>query len=64
MKTSEKQSSFLLALGFGLAALSLAACEPEVGSAEWCEMMQDKPKGEWSANAAMDFAKHCIMTQN
>lgn len=46
------------------AALSITmitACAPEVGSPGWCSMMKEKPKGEWSANEAGDFAQHCIM---
>jgi hypothetical protein len=39
----------------------LTACEPEVGSVKWCAMMEKKPKGEWSANAALDYARHCII---
>jgi hypothetical protein len=42
-------------------ALFLAACSPEVGSKEWCDDMKQKPKGEWTANQAADFAKHCIL---
>jgi hypothetical protein len=42
-------------------ALILAACSPEVGSKEWCDDMKQKPKGEWTANQAADFAKHCIL---
>ncbi|MDN3697212.1 MULTISPECIES: DUF3012 domain-containing protein [Vibrio] len=37
----------------------LMACT-EVGSKEWCQDMQDKPKGDWTANEAGDFATHCI----
>ena len=37
-----------------------SACSPEVGSKEWCEDLRAKPKGDWSANEAMDFTKHCI----
>jgi hypothetical protein len=44
----------------GLAAV-IAACSPEVGSKEWCEDMKNKPKGDWTANEAADFAKHCIL---
>lgn len=40
--------------------MSLTACAPEVGSEEWCVDMKEKPKGEWTANEATDFAKHCI----
>ncbi|WP_404424117.1 DUF3012 domain-containing protein [Thalassospira australica] len=39
---------------------TLGACSPEVGSKEWCADMKEKPKGDWSANEATDFAKHCI----
>jgi hypothetical protein len=41
--------------------VALAACEPEVGSPDWCEAMKEKPKGDWSANEAGDFAKHCVL---
>ena len=43
---------------FGL--FVLAACAPEVGSDAWCADMKEKPKGEWTANDAGDFAKHCV----
>ena len=39
----------------------LTACSPTVGSKEWCEEMKKKPKGDWSANEAVDYAKHCVM---
>ena len=38
----------------------LSACAPEVGSEAWCTSMKEKPKGEWSANEAGDFTKHCL----
>ena len=38
----------------------LSGCAPEVGSEKWCEKMKEKPKGEWTASEAGDFAKHCI----
>ena len=37
------------------------ACSPKVGSKEWCEEIKKKPKGDWSANEAADFAKNCVM---
>ncbi len=46
-----------------LVAFALAfigGCSPKVGSKEWCEAMEKKPKGEWSANEAQEFAKSCI----
>ena len=42
------------------ASLFLAACEPEVGSEAWCEKMDDKAKGDWTANEATEYAKSCI----
>jgi len=44
----------------GLAVLSLQGCFAEVGSKEWCADLKEKPKGDWSANEAKDYAKHCI----
>jgi hypothetical protein len=41
-------------------ALSLSACAPEVGSDKWCANLKAKPKGDWSANEAADYAEHCI----
>ncbi|MFW5451532.1 MAG: DUF3012 domain-containing protein [Methylophagaceae bacterium] len=40
--------------------LSLTGCSPEVGSEKWCSQIKDQPKGDWTANEAGDFAKHCI----
>ncbi|MDC1213300.1 DUF3012 domain-containing protein [Rhodospirillales bacterium] len=49
-------------MAFALVAVaSLSACSPEVGSKEWCADLKEKPKGDWSANEATDFAKHCIL---
>lgn len=39
----------------------LVACAPEVGSKAWCESMKEKPKGDWTATEATDFAKHCLL---
>lgn len=39
----------------------LSACSPKVGSEAWCTDMQSKPKGDWTANDAADFAKHCVL---
>ncbi|HUO66002.1 MAG TPA: DUF3012 domain-containing protein [Gammaproteobacteria bacterium] len=41
----------------------LAGCAP-VGSARWCADMKAKPKGDWTANEAVDFAKHCVLHDN
>jgi len=48
-------------LALVLATLTLlAGCAPEVGSKAWCEKLQAKPKGDWTANEATDYAKHCL----
>lgn len=46
--------------GVALSVLLLAGCAPEVGSDAWCADMKEKPKGDWTANEATDFAKHCV----
>lgn len=43
-----------------LGGLPVAACAPEVGSQAWCESMREKPSGDWTANEAVDFARHCL----
>ena len=43
---------FILSLGTG--------CAPEVGSDAWCKKMEGKPKADWSANEAREYAKNCI----
>ena len=48
---------FLIAI----ASLFLVACTPEVGTEKWCEMMDDKPSGDWPVNEAKAYAKHCVM---
>ncbi len=52
----------LLSTGLMLAVLTLAAaCAPEVGSDAWCQAMNEKPKGDWTANEAADFTRHCLL---
>ena len=47
-------------LFLSLLLTQLIACSAEVGSDKWCVNLKEKPKGEWTANEAKDFAKHCI----
>lgn len=47
-------------IAVSLSVLSVAACAPEVGSDAWCADMKEKPKGDWTANEAADFTKHCV----
>ena len=56
---SIKRKSVFLGITLVL-ALGLSGCAPEVGSEAWCQQMKEKPKGDWSANEAADFAKHCV----
>ena len=43
------------------ALIGLAGCAPEVGSERWCKAMAEKPKGDWTANEALDYAEHCLI---
>lgn len=43
-----------------LASSVLFGCAPEVGSKAWCEQMDKKPKGDWTASEAGDYAKSCV----
>jgi hypothetical protein len=50
-----------LPLAFVGTALLVAGCAPEVGSPRWCDAMKDKPRGDWTANEALDFARNCVL---
>ena len=54
------KTRFLLLLSLTLTLPALNACSPEVGSDKWCQNMEAKPKGDWTANEATDYAKHCL----
>lgn len=45
----------------GALLLALSACAPEIGSDKWCANMKAKPKGDWTPNETVDYAKHCIL---
>lgn len=47
----------LALLGAGL----MAGCAPKVGSPRSCEAMKEKPRGDWSANEALEFARNCVL---
>ena len=38
----------------------VSSCSPEVGSEKWCKNLEEKAKGDWTANEAKDYATHCI----
>ena len=48
--------NLMLALAIALFATGCA----KVGSEAWCNDMKEKPKGDWTANEASDFTKHCV----
>ncbi len=56
-----KKPKLMLAVVALVAVSALGACDPEVGSEAWCKALKEKPKGDWSANEATDFAKHCVL---
>ncbi|MEJ2767015.1 DUF3012 domain-containing protein [Photobacterium sp. MCCC 1A19761] len=58
MRLKFQHALLTTALLFGV--LLMQGCSPEVGSKEWCDEMKQQPKGDWTANEAKDYAKHCI----
>ena len=58
---SSRMSQCANAVWAAVCVLAVAGCAPEVGSERWCEAMRDKPRGDWSANEALDYAQHCIL---
>ena len=61
---TEKEMTVRDKLAIAVMMLVLSACAPEVGSKAWCDAMKEKDKGEWTANDAADFAKHCLFGGN
>jgi len=51
---------FTLAVTCFFVTILVSGCSPEVGSKQWCEDMKEKPKKDWTASEAADYAKHCI----
>jgi len=49
-----------LIIGLVTAMTILTGCAPEVGSNAWCEALDKKPKGDWKANEAGQYAKSCV----
>jgi hypothetical protein len=42
-------------------ALLVSGCAAEIGSERWCADMKGKQPADWTANQAVDYAKHCIL---
>jgi len=54
-----------VSVGVAIAAfVSLLGCAPEVGSEAWCKKLDEKPKGDWTANELADYTKHCIFRKS
>ncbi|WP_076538844.1 DUF3012 domain-containing protein [Shewanella sp. UCD-KL21] len=60
MSLIKSSSKIAAVLSAGLLIIGLSACSPEVGSEAWCKQMKEKPSGDWTANEAADYAKHCV----
>ena len=57
-----KLSSVLTILPAMLAsALLISACGERVGSEEWCNKLDQKPKNEWTLEQAGDYTKYCVL---
>lgn len=59
------KKNYLNSIGIAMFALVsvfvLSACTSEPGSKAWCDNMKDKAKGEWTAEQAGVFTKHCVL---
>lgn len=47
-----------------LTIVALAGCKPEVGSRKWCENMDEKQKGDWTAKESAEYLKSCVFRNN
>ena len=52
-------NNIIIITGLILSA-GLVGGAPEVGSEKWCQQMKEKETGDWTANEAADYAKHCV----
>ncbi|MFT6580212.1 MAG: hypothetical protein ACJAU6_000639 [Alphaproteobacteria bacterium] len=59
--TSATRNSLARVLLLGVFALGISACDPEIGSPEWCVDMKAKPVGDWTGNQTADYAKNCVL---
>jgi hypothetical protein len=53
--------SVSLALSTLVVFTLLAACSPEVGSPSWCQMMKEKPRGDWKVDEIGEYGKSCLL---
>jgi hypothetical protein len=61
IRTRSLAGQWLVAATLAISISIIAGCAPELGSDAWCQKMKETPKADWSANEAVDFAKHCIL---
>jgi len=59
-KDQERSMRKIILIAALVSIAFLAGCKPEVGSKAWCEAMDEKPKGDWTANEAGEYAKNCV----
>lgn len=45
-----------------MATLFVASCAPEEGSVRWCQVMDERPKAEWSLDDGVTYAKYCLVS--
>ena len=53
-------TKFIQFFALSTSIILLSACAPEVGSDKWCAQIKEKSKGDWTANEAADYTKHCL----
>ncbi len=59
-----KGISMKILLAIIISIVLLTGCSPKIGSKEWCDDMKVKKKGDWTANEAKDYAKHCLFRKD
>lgn len=60
----EKMTAWMKSCSLGLVAtlvLLVSGCAAPIGSSRWCAEMKDKSPADWTANQAIDYAKHCVL---
>jgi hypothetical protein len=50
----------LIKIALLVAIILNVSCAPEAGSKAWCEAMDEKSAGDWTANEAADYAQSCV----
>ena len=60
MEKSRKKIGLILILLLLLAIGMFTLQSPELGSDAWCRMLENTPKGEWTAEDVKTFTFYCI----